>query len=123
MARYLFGGFQRCLYPIQKFESEAERKLAAIHEREAIKWFKPAIGQFQIYYRNGADYLEYQPDFVAETDNMLLMLEPKASNKMQGSDVLAKRDAAVKWCANASNYAQTYGDLGDMRLFHTAKSR
>jgi type III restriction enzyme len=67
MAKYLFGGFSRCLYPVQKFDSDAERKLAAILEREAIKWFKPAKGQFQIFYRQGADHLEYQPDFVAET--------------------------------------------------------
>ncbi|MBF0429093.1 MAG: DEAD/DEAH box helicase family protein, partial [Magnetococcales bacterium] len=30
MAKYLFGGFQRCLYPVQKFQSEAERKMAVI---------------------------------------------------------------------------------------------
>lgn len=79
MARYLFGGFQRCLYPIQKFHSDAERKLASILERDATKWFKPATGQFQLFYRSGADHLEYQPDFVAETKSRIFMLEPKAS--------------------------------------------
>ena len=44
MSRYLFGGFSRCLYPTQKFQSDAERKLAVILEREALKWFKPARG-------------------------------------------------------------------------------
>ena len=68
MARYLFGGFQRCLYAVQKFQSDAERRLAVILERDAQKWFKPAKGQFQIFYKSGADHLEYQPDFVAETD-------------------------------------------------------
>lgn len=67
MAKYLFGGFQRCLYPVQKFQSDAERKLAVILERDSLKWFKPAKGQFQIFYRSRADHLEYQPDFVAET--------------------------------------------------------
>jgi type III restriction enzyme len=67
MSKYLFGGFKRCLYPVQKFDSEAERKLAAILERDALKWFKPAKGQFQILYRHDADHLEYIPDFVAET--------------------------------------------------------
>jgi type III restriction enzyme len=37
MPKYLFGGFSRCLYPVQKFDSDAERKLAAILEREATK--------------------------------------------------------------------------------------
>jgi hypothetical protein len=71
MAKYLFGGFQKCLYPLQKFQSDSERKLAVILERESSKWFKPAKGQFQIYYKSGADQLEYQPDFVAETDRTL----------------------------------------------------
>lgn len=51
MAKYVFGGFVRCLYPVQKFDSNAERRLAVILERDAIKWFKPAKGQFQIFYR------------------------------------------------------------------------
>jgi type III restriction enzyme len=66
MAKYLFGGFTKCLYNIQKFASDAERRLAVILERDAIKWFKPAIGQFQLYYGHRSDQ-EYQPDFVAET--------------------------------------------------------
>ena len=67
MGKYIFGGFTRCLYPVQKFDSDAERQLSVILERDAIKWFKPLRGQFQIFYRHGADHLEYQPDFVAET--------------------------------------------------------
>jgi type III restriction enzyme len=108
MAKYLFGGFRRCLYPVQKFQSDTERKLAGILEREAIKWFKPAKGQFQIYYKWLADHLEYQPDFVAETEKEILMLEPKARGDMQDGEVSAKRDAAVKWCERASAHAATY---------------
>ena len=109
MAKYLFGGFSRCLYPVQKFDSDAERKLAAILEREAIKWFKPAKGQFQIFYRQGADHLEYQPDFVAETADTIYMLEPKASNQLDDPVVLAKQDAATKWCRNATEHAAGHG--------------
>jgi type III restriction enzyme len=110
MARYLFGGFTRCLYPVQKFDSDAERKLAVILERDASKWFKPARGQFQIYYRvNGNDPQEYQPDFVAEADEAIYMLEPKARNQMDAPDVLAKQEVAVKWCVNASDYTRQIG--------------
>lgn len=109
MAKYLFGGFQRCLYPVQKFQSDSERKLAVIVDREALKWFKPARGQFQIYYKSGGDHLEYQPDFVAETADTIYMLEPKARNEMEEPSVIAKRDAAVKWCKHASNHATSYG--------------
>jgi len=109
MAKYLFGGFQRCLYPVQKFDSDAERKLAVILERDALKWFKPAKGQFQIFYRQGADHLEYQPDFVAETADRIYMLEPKMRKELEDPVVVAKKEAAVNWCANASTHAASYG--------------
>lgn len=110
MARYLFGSFTRCLYPVQKFDSDAERKLAVILERDAIKWFKPARGQFQLFYRvEGNDPQEYQPDFVAETDDAIYMLEPKARNQLDAPDVLAKQEVAVKWCAHASDYTRQIG--------------
>jgi type III restriction enzyme len=105
MAKYLFGGFKKCLYPVQKFHSDAERRLAAILERDALKWFKPAKGQFQIYYKQGASHPEYQPDFVAETGTTIYMLEPKARNEMEDAIVLIKKEVAEKWCANASSYA------------------
>ena len=109
MAKYLFGGFQRCLFPVQKFDSDSERKLSVILERDALKWFKPAKGQFQIFYRHGADHLEYQPDFVAEAKDTILMLEPKMRKELDDPIVLAKKEAAIKWCANASAHAASYG--------------
>ncbi|HNG36124.1 MAG TPA: type III restriction endonuclease subunit R, partial [Nitrosomonas sp.] len=109
MSKYVFGGFTRCLYPIQKFDSEAERVLATILDRDAIKWFKPAKGQFQIFYKQGADHSEYQPDFVAEANDTIYMLEPKASNQMTDPIVIAKMEAAIKWCKNASDYAMVNG--------------
>ncbi len=109
MAKYVFGGFKRCLYPVQKFDSEAERVLAVILDRDAAKWFKPAKGQFQIFYKQGANHQEYQPDFVAETRDAIYMLEPKASNQMEDAIVLAKKEAAIQWCKNASNYATANG--------------
>jgi len=105
----LFGGFKRCLYSVQKFQSDPERKLAVILDREAQKWFKPAKGQFQIFYKAGIEHPEYIPDFVAETDACIYMLEPKARNEMTDSEVLAKKDAAVLWCERASNHTSANG--------------
>lgn len=100
----LFGGFSKCLYPVQKFDSDTERRFAVILERDAQKWFKPAKGQFKIYYRDGAEHPEYVPDFVAETNDCVLMLETKSQAEMTDAIVQAKADAAVKWCQNASEY-------------------
>lgn len=109
MARYLFGGFAKCLSDVTKFHSDTERRLSVILEREALKWLRPARGQFQMYYRCGSDHLEYQPDFVAETSDTILMLEPKMATQMSDKDVLSKADVAVQWCAWASEHARSYG--------------
>ena len=109
MSQYLFSGFSKCLYPIQKFDSNSERLLAVILERDADKWFRPARGQFQLYYRYKGSEPEYQPDFVAETEEAVYMLEPKMSTQMEDAEVLAKKAVAVEWCAHASDYMQQHG--------------
>ena len=105
----LFGGFEKCLYPLQKFDSDTERRFAVLLERDAQKWFKPAKGQFQIYYKLGTEQPEYVPDFVAETDNVIFMVETKAKTDMEAPDVQAKADAARRWCSHASDYAREQG--------------
>ncbi|MGO7643805.1 DEAD/DEAH box helicase [Rhizobium ruizarguesonis] len=109
MARYLFGGFTKCLTNVVRFQSDTERKLAVILEREADKWFRPAKGQFQMFYRKGSDHLEYMPDFVAEIATEILMLEPKMASQMQDVDVSAKKDVAVRWCQTATEYSAKHG--------------
>jgi type III restriction enzyme len=105
----LFGGFSKCLYPVQKFDSDTERRFAVILERDAQKWLKPAKGQFKIYYKDGTEHPEYVPDFVAEIDNSVLMIETKSQTEMADARVQAKADAAVKWCENASEYLMKNG--------------
>ena len=105
----LFGGFEKCLYPLQKFDSDTERRFAVLLERDAQKWFKPAKGQFQIYYKLGTEQPEYVPDFVAETADAIFMVETKAKTEMEALDVQAKADAARRWCSHASDYALEQG--------------
>ncbi|MUV13366.1 type III restriction endonuclease subunit R [Lysobacter sp. HX-5-24] len=105
----LFGGFKKCLYQLQKFDSDTERRFAVILERDAIKWFKPAKGQFQIYYKLGTEQPEYVPDFVVETAAAILMVETKRRDDLQTPEVKAKAEAAARWCKHASDYAATVG--------------
>lgn len=105
ISQMLFGGFQRGLYSVQKFDSDTERRLAVILDRDSQKWFRPASGQFQISYKHGVSQHDYQPDFVAETTDRIYMLEPKAKNEMASAEVLAKKDAAVLWCSRASTHS------------------
>jgi type III restriction enzyme len=109
MPRYLFGGFERCLFHPVRFQSDTERVLSVILDRDALRWFRPARGQFGISYRQGAAQAEYQPDFVAETADSIWMLESKAKNEMDDPKVASKRDAAVVWCAHASDWTTAQG--------------
>jgi type III restriction enzyme len=100
---------KKCLYPIQKFQSDSERVVSIILDRESEKWFKPARGQFQIFYKWLADQREYQPDFVAETKDAIYMLEPKMRKDMEDPEVTAKKDSAVSWCKHATEHASKNG--------------
>lgn len=104
----IFGGFQKCLYPEQKFDSDSERRFAMILENEdsVFKWFKPAKGDFQIHYRHEESY---EPDFVAETEDAKYLCEPKRANEMDDETVRAKADAAATWCMHATAHASANG--------------
>ncbi|MEI6387434.1 MAG: type III restriction endonuclease subunit R, partial [Spirochaetota bacterium] len=109
IGRILFTGYQRCLYPAVKFDSDTERRFSILLDREAEKWFKPARGQFQIIYQDGQQHCEYIPDFVAETQKAIYMAETKARSELKDAIVLAKRKAAEQWCLHATEYNRTFG--------------
>ena len=104
----LFEGFRKCLYSVQKFDSDPERRFAIILENDddVLKWFKPSKGDFQIHYSHDESY---EPDFVVETNKEKFLCEPKRSNEMTNDIVLAKAQAAAVWCNNASIHAKEYG--------------
>lgn len=105
----IFEGFRRCLYPMQKFDSDPERRFAVLLENEAddgLKWFKPAKGQLQIYYRNDQSY---EPDFVVETSDAKYLCEVKRRSDIETQEVQDKARAAVKWCADATAHELAHG--------------
>ncbi|MES1928864.1 type III restriction enzyme, res subunit [Salinisphaera dokdonensis CL-ES53] len=109
--QYLFGGFKRCLYPVQRFDSDTERQFAVLleKEREELKWLKPADNTFQIRFSHEAP--PYEPDFVVETDFVKYLCEPKRADQIQTDIVQAKARAAVEWCEHASRHeAETASD-------------
>ena len=102
ISKMVFVGFQRCLFTPVKFQSDTERRLSIVIDREAVKWLRPAKGQLQIFYKLGVEHPEYIPDFVAEMAACIYMLESKARNEIGNAEVQAKKEAAVKWCGLAS---------------------
>jgi type III restriction enzyme len=106
--KMLFGGFKKCLYPTQKFDSDPERRFSVVLEKDSAvsKWFKPGKGVFQIRYTGDNDY---EPDFVVETETEKLLCEPKRADQMQDPVVLAKARAAATWCKHASGHEKDNG--------------
>ena len=102
--KHVFGGFAKCCYPLQKFDTDPERRLAAVIEGDASaeKWIKPGRNQFRIDYRSGE---AYEPDFVVETKTRMLICEVKAQNELDDATVRAKAAAATKWCKTATEHA------------------
>jgi len=104
-----FGGFKKCLYRTQKFESDAERRFAVICENDpsVLKWLKPTQNHIKIYYNQTKAYI---PDFIVETVDKMYMCEIKATNKIEDDkEVKAKAKAAITWCQHASNHARENG--------------
>ena len=108
----IFGGFERCSYPVQKFSSDSERMFASLLEKDADvkKWFKPTREQFSISYRdNNGNTAMYEPDFVVENDAYKFIVEPKQASLMTDANVQAKKSAAMTWCENATKHEKSNG--------------
>ena len=108
--RFVFNGFTKGCYPLAKFDSDPERRLAVLLEAEpkVEKWMKPGPGQFRI---EDADGHPYQPDFVVETESERLILEPKRRSEVATEEVRRKVRAAILWCHIASeHHAKQHGE-------------
>jgi type III restriction enzyme len=97
----VFGGFRKCLYPAQKFDSDPERRFATILEDDVdvLKWLKPPKDLLKIQY---AEEDNYNPDFIVETHGGRYLCEIKRATDMETTNVLKKAKAAIQWCERAS---------------------
>ncbi len=107
---YIFHSSKKSPYQQHKFDSDAERRFAALidngSENDVLRWLKPATGQFQIEYRAGK---AYEPDFVIETKTEKVIAEVKADREMKNDVVGEKARAAEKWVLFATELAKESG--------------
>lgn len=106
-----FGHFRKSIYREARFDSDAERRLAVLLDdaQEVVKWARLAGPPPRIFWGHGQSQ-SYEPDFVAETTDLKLLIEVKAANEMEDPEVRAKARAAVEWCGHASDFARQYGE-------------
>lgn len=107
--KFVFRGFEKSCHFEYKFDSRTEQTFAFIleNDKEVIKWLRPAPNQFRIYWLHNNRI--YEPDFIAETEDIIYMIEVKAANELQDSEVQAKAAAAVKYCNYATEYTAENG--------------
>ena len=113
----LFFGSAKSPYQFHKFDSDPERRFAALIDSDnmpaVIRWLRPAAGQFDIEYDRGR---RYEPDFVVECTDRKLIVEVKAERDLADATVQEKARAARAWVANANIFAAE----GDGKLWSYA---
>jgi type III restriction enzyme len=102
----LFFGSKKSPYQFHKFDSDPERRFAALIDSDnmpaVVRWLRPAAGQFDIEYDRGR---RYEPDFVVECHDRKLIVEVKAERDLADATVQEKARAARAWVANANTFA------------------
>lgn len=106
----VFTGFKKSCHTLYKFDSNTERIFAIVleNDKEVLKWMRPSPKQFNIYYGSGG-CSRYEPDFVAETADMIYIIETKASNELTLPEVIEKANAAQAYCDAASAWNAEHG--------------
>lgn len=100
--QYAFEGYKKSYYSQNAFESDDERRFSVILEKDdtVLRFIKPPLNQLGLFYKAGK---QYTPDFIVETDEAKYMIEIKAANRTEDTDVLDKAKSALQWCSCATD--------------------
>jgi type III restriction enzyme len=107
--KHVFMGFSKACHPEYTFDSLPELEFSRVleHDPSVSKWLRPAPTQFQIYWDRQSR--KYEPDFVVETADKVYLVEIKASNELNNTDVRQKAEAAMMYCNQATEFARQSG--------------
>jgi type III restriction enzyme len=72
--------------------------------RKASNGSNPPKANFRFFTGAGSEISEYVPDFAAETQDTIYMVEIKAENQMPSREVQDKKKAGEAWCGYASEH-------------------
>ncbi|HEX3045002.1 MAG TPA: DEAD/DEAH box helicase family protein [Bacillota bacterium] len=105
----VFTGFQKACHEYYKFDRKNEKDFATILEQDGavLKWLRPAPKQFNIYWDHNAH--KYEPDFVAETQEAIYLIEIKKAADIEEREVQEKARAALQYCRYATDFNVQHG--------------
>ena len=110
----IYTGFSKACHAMYKFDSSDEARMAYLLDKETSveDWLRPAPNQFEgLYWRDevGNSQHRYEPDFVVELKDEIVMIEVKPQGEMQDLDVQEKKKTADKYCELVSKSLGKYG--------------
>jgi len=110
----IYTGFKKACHSMYKFDSSDEARLAYLLDKDPVveDWLRPAPNQFEgLYWRDaeGNSHHKYEPDFVVECKNEIVMIEVKPRGEIQDHDVQEKKKTADKYCELVSKHIGNYG--------------
>lgn len=119
-SKFIYGQFQRACHSMYRFDSSDEVRLAYILDRdESVEdWLRPAPNQFEgLYWRDaeGECHHRYEPDFVVELNDEIVMIEVKPENEINTPSVQAKRQTAEKYCEVVNKNVGKFGIIKPWR--------
>jgi len=110
----MYTGFKKACHSVYRFDSSDEARLAYLLDKDPIveDWLRPAPNQFEgLHWRDaeGASDHKYEPDFVVECENEIVMVEVKPRGEIKSHDVQEKKKTADKYCELVSKNIGNYG--------------
>lgn len=110
----VYSSFMKACHKRYKFDSSDEARLAYLLDRDSSveDWLRPAPNQFEwLFWRDaiGNTNHRYEPDFVVEFDDEVVMIEVKPDAEVQNDDVQAKKKAADAYCKVVSEHIGSFG--------------
>lgn len=109
----IYTGFSKACHPMYRFDSSDEVRLAYLLDKDPSveDWLRPAPNQFEgLYWRDedGNSQHRYEPDFVVEFENKVVMIEVKPSQEINDPNVQEKKKTAERYCELVSNNVGNY---------------
>ena len=110
----IYTGFKKACHSMYKFDSSDEVRFAYLLDKDPIveDWLRPAPNQFEgLYWRDaeGNSHHKYEPDFVIECENEIIMIEVKPRAEINMHDVQEKKNTAERYCELVSKNVGNYG--------------
>ncbi|MBI5023453.1 MAG: DEAD/DEAH box helicase family protein [Candidatus Omnitrophica bacterium] len=110
----VYTGFKKACHSAYRFDSSDEGRLAYLLDKDPIveDWLRPAPNQFEGLFwrdRTGDSLHRYEPDFVVEFENEIVMVEVKPGEGIEMPDAQEKKKTAEKYCELVSKNIGNYG--------------